>query len=41
MFVGDGYLDTSIGTPLDNVRVYLLDREHRRVPFGAVGEIFV
>ncbi|WP_137939986.1 non-ribosomal peptide synthetase, partial [Chitinivorax sp. B] len=31
----------SIGRPLPNVRVYLLDSQLKPVPFGAVGEIYI
>ncbi|HEV8580104.1 MAG TPA: amino acid adenylation domain-containing protein [Thermoanaerobaculia bacterium] len=34
-------LPPSIGRPIDNVRVYLLDTALRPVPFGAVGEMFL
>ncbi|MBQ4366956.1 MAG: AMP-binding protein, partial [Muribaculaceae bacterium] len=30
-----------IGKPLDNLRLYVVDTEHRRVPVGAVGELWV
>ena len=31
----------SLGRPVRNTKVYILDAEHRRVPIGAVGELFV
>ena len=31
----------SLGVPLCNTKVYILDAEHRRVPVGAIGELFV
>ena len=32
---------SSVGRLLSNVRAYILDAEHRRVPYGAVGELFL
>lgn len=32
---------SSVGGPLINNRIYILDDEGRRVPFGAVGELFI
>ncbi|MBO4568540.1 MAG: amino acid adenylation domain-containing protein, partial [Candidatus Methanomethylophilaceae archaeon] len=31
----------SVGSPVSNTSVYILDHEHRRVPVGAVGELFL
>lgn len=31
----------SVGTPLPNTKTYILDAERRRVPYGAVGELFL
>ena len=31
----------SLGVLLYNVKAYILDREHRRVPIGAIGELYV
>ncbi|MBO4568667.1 MAG: amino acid adenylation domain-containing protein, partial [Candidatus Methanomethylophilaceae archaeon] len=31
----------SVGLPVSNTSVYILDGEHRRVPVGAVGELFL
>jgi amino acid adenylation domain-containing protein len=32
---------SSVGCPNSNVRAYILDTEHRRVPVGAVGELYL
>ncbi len=32
---------SSIGFLLDNIKAYILDEEFRRVPFGAVGELYL
>jgi amino acid adenylation domain-containing protein len=32
---------SSVGRLLPNVRAYILDQEHRRVPVGAVGELYL
>ena len=32
---------SSVGTPNSNVKAYILDSEHRRVPYGAVGELYL
>ena len=32
---------SSVGRPIWNTKVYLLDKEHRRVPLGAIGEIYL
>ncbi len=39
--VADKLLPESVGVPLPNVGAYILDREHRILPMGAVGELFV
>ncbi len=31
----------SVGVPYPNTKTYILDREHRRVPYGAVGELYL
>ncbi|ETS29612.1 amino acid adenylation enzyme/thioester reductase family protein [Photorhabdus khanii NC19] len=36
----DKYID-SIGRPLDDTRIYLLDKYQRPVPLGAIGEIYI
>ena len=32
---------SSVGTPNSNVKAYILDKEHRRIPYGAVGELYL
>ena len=32
---------SSVGIPDSNVKAYILDSEHRRVPYGAVGELYL
>ncbi len=32
---------SSLGRPLQNTKLYVLDREKRRVPYGAVGELYI
>ncbi len=32
---------SSVGVPDNNVKAYILDSEHRRVPYGAVGELYL
>ncbi len=39
--IGEKFCTESVGRPLPNVGVYILDAEHRRVPPGAVGELWV
>lgn len=39
--LSDRHYPDSVGLPLPNVRAYILDREHRRVPAGAVGELYL
>ncbi len=39
--VGSKADQSSVGVPYNNTAVYILDAEHRRVPYGAVGELFV
>ena len=34
-------LPESVGRPVANTHVYILDSEHRRVPCGAVGELYL
>lgn len=31
----------SVGLPYQNTKCYVLDAEHRRVPYGAVGELYL
>ena len=40
-FVSKSQDRISVGVPCDNVKAYILDREHRRVPIGAVGELYL
>ena len=32
---------SSVGLPVSNVKAYILDGEHRRIPIGAVGELYL
>ncbi len=36
-----GRYPSSVGYPLINNKIYILDKERRRVPFGAVGELYI
>ena len=33
--------DTSLGVPMQNVKCYVLDKDMKRIPIGAVGSLFV
>ena len=37
----DGVASNVIGQPIDNTQIYLLDADHRQVPLGATGEIYI
>ena len=37
----EGRFPSSIGRPLPNNRLYILDSEKRRLPYGAIGELYI
>ena len=39
--VNDRSDTSSVGRLLSNVKAYILDSEHRRIPYGAVGELYL
>ena len=41
VMVNDRGYSSSVGLPVYNVKAYILDRERRRVPVGAVGELYL
>ena len=40
-WVKDYELDIPIGKPLDNLRLYIVDKQFNRLPIGAMGELWV
>ena len=40
-WVKDYELDIPIGKPLDNLKLYIVDKQFNRLPFGAAGELWV
>ena len=40
-WVKDYELDIPIGTPLDNLKLYIVDKQFNRLPVGAAGELWV
>ena len=40
-WVKDYEMDIPIGKPLDNLKLYIVDKQFNRLPFGAAGELWV